>query len=123
KGTIESSGGNTVLRTASGSLLEAKAAGMKAGEAAVLAVKVGNTEISKEGTGFLQGTVERILFEGRYLHVDLLVDGDGRISAKVPSWRMGKISVGDRKQIRWNPEKARVFPVPEGGLERELKVE
>ncbi|MCE5295719.1 MAG: ABC transporter ATP-binding protein [Euryarchaeota archaeon] len=123
KGTIESSEGHTVLRTESGSLLEAKATDIDIGCEAVLAVKVGNTEISKDGVGFLQGTVERILFEGRYLHVDLLVDGNGRISAKVPSWRMGKIAVGDRKQIRWNPEKARVFPIPEWGLERELKVE
>jgi len=123
KGKIESIGDHTVIRTDSGALLEAKVSDMKVGDEAVLAIKVGNTDVSKEGVGFLQGVVERILFEGRYLHVDMAVEGGGRISAKVPSWKLDKIAVGERKQIRWNPDKARVFPVPKGGLEKELKVE
>ncbi|QLH74725.1 MAG: ABC transporter ATP-binding protein [Methanomassiliicoccales archaeon] len=122
-GTIESVGERTVLRTDDGKLLEARSCDMKVGERAVLAVKVGNTETSRDVKGYLEGTVERILFEGRHLHVDLQVDGNGRISAKTPSWRLGKFAVGDRKHIRWNPEKAMVFPLPKGGLENELKVE
>jgi ABC-type Fe3+/spermidine/putrescine transport system ATPase subunit len=89
----------------------------------VVGVKVGNTEIAKEGEGFFDGVVERILFEGRNLHIDLSVEGVGRFHSKVPSWRLGKVAVGDRVKIKWSADKAIVFAIPEGGLEKELKVE
>jgi hypothetical protein len=36
---------------------------------------------------------------------------------------LGKLSTGDKVQIKWSAEKASVFPVPPGGLEEELRVE
>jgi translation initiation factor IF-1 len=90
---------------------------------AVLGVKIGNTDISKERKGYLKAKVERIIFEGRNLHVDLMMDNGQRISSKVPSWRKGKISPGDVVDIYWEESKGTVFPMPPNGLENELKVE
>jgi ABC-type Fe3+/spermidine/putrescine transport system ATPase subunit len=103
--------------------VEARACDIDIGEEAVVGIKVGNTEIFKDQPGFFSGTVERILFEGRNLHVDVAVEGIGRFSAKVPSWRMGKIVMGDKVNIRWNWDKATVFRMPEKGLQEELRVE
>ena len=103
--------------------VEARACDISLGEEAVVGIKVGNTEIFKDQPGFFSGTVERILFEGRNLHVDIAVEGFGRFSAKVPSWRIGKIMMGDRVNVRWNWDKATVFRMPEKGLQEELRVE
>jgi len=113
----------TEVRGENGRSVMAQPCSCREGENVVVAVKVGNTEISKEGEGFFEGRVERILFEGRNLHIDLDVGELGRFAAKVPSWRLGKLSKGDKVQIKWSAEKASVFPVPPGGLEEELRVE
>jgi ABC-type Fe3+/spermidine/putrescine transport system ATPase subunit len=111
-------------RVSDGNLVvEARPCSIDLGEDAVVGIKVGNTEIFKDQPGFFSGTVERILFEGRNLHVDVMVEGIGSLSAKVPSWRMGKIAIGDKVNVRWNWDKATVFRMPEKGLREELKVE
>jgi ABC-type Fe3+/spermidine/putrescine transport system ATPase subunit len=111
-------------RVSNGSLeVEARPSPISVGQEAVVGIKVGNTEIYKDQPGFFSGKVERILFEGRNLHVDVDVEGMGRFSAKVPSWRMGKIAMGDKVNVRWNWDKATVFPMPEKGLAEELRVE
>ena len=111
-------------RVSDGNLaVEARPSDIELDEDAVVGIKVGNTEIFKDQPGFFSGTVERILFEGRNLHVDVTVEGIGHFSAKVPSWRMGKIAVGDRVNVKWNWDKATVFRMPEKGLREELKVE
>lgn len=90
---------------------------------AVVAVKVGNTRVVKESDAFLQGTVERTLFEGRSIHLDINVENHGRFSAKLPASRKDQVSVGDQIGINWSIEKASVFPCPEGGLNKELRVD
>jgi len=111
-------------RVSDGNLaVEARPSDIELGADAVVGIKVGNTEIFKDQPGFFSGTVERILFEGRNLHVDVTVEGIGHFSAKVPSWRMGKIAVGDRVNVKWNWDKATVFRMPDKGLPEELKVE
>jgi spermidine/putrescine transport system ATP-binding protein len=96
---------------------------MAEGEQVVVGVKIGNTEIAREGDSFFEGIIERVLFEGRNLHVDMLVEGTAHFSAKIPSWRLGKLSAGDKVMIKWGADKASVFPMPENGLREELKVE
>lgn len=113
----------TEVQDDSGHSVLARPGGCKIGDQVVVAVKVGNTEISKEGEGFFEGTVERVLFEGRNLHVDLNVPEIGRYSSKIPSWRLGKLMPGDVVKIKWSADKARVFPMPEKGVVEELKVE
>jgi ABC-type Fe3+/spermidine/putrescine transport system ATPase subunit len=90
---------------------------------AVVAVKVGNTKIVRESDAFLHGVVERTLFEGRIVHLDINVEGLGRFSAKLPSSRKDQVGVGDDVGISWSTDKASIFPYPEGGLEKELRVD
>jgi hypothetical protein len=47
----------------------------------------------------------------------------GRFSAKIPSWRLGRLVVGDMVKINWSADKAIVFSMPSEGLENELRVE
>ncbi len=122
-GEVLQSSPYTLVRTAEGTVLKGRPSDLNAGEKAVLGVKIGNTEISRERSGYMQADVERIIFEGRNLHLDLLLDNGERISSKIPSWRKGKIAVGDRVNVYWEESKGTVFPMPPGGLENELRVE
>jgi ABC-type Fe3+/spermidine/putrescine transport system ATPase subunit len=122
-GEVVSKREETTVKGERGNIVLARPCPFAVGEKVVVGVKVGNTEIAKEGEGFFDGMVERILFEGRNLHVDVSVEGVGRFHSKVPSWRLGKLAVGDRVKIKWSADKAVVFSIPEGGLEKELKVE
>ena len=122
-GEVVSKREETTVKGENGNIVLARPCSFAVGEKVVVGVKVGNTEIAKEGEGFFDGVVERILFEGRNLHVDVSVEGVGRFHSKVPSWRLGKVAVGDRVKIKWSADKAIVFAIPEGGLEKELKVE
>jgi ABC-type Fe3+/spermidine/putrescine transport system ATPase subunit len=122
-GKIVEKGERTVVRTESGKTVFARPCPMAEGEEVVVGVKIGNTDIAREGDSFFEGIIERVLFEGRNLHVDLLVEGTAHFSAKIPSWRMGKLTSGDKAMIKWNADKASVFSMPEKGLREELKVE
>jgi len=113
----------TSVRTESGMTVFARQCAMEVGEQVVVGVKIGNTEIAREGDSFFDGIVERVLFEGRNLHVDILVEGTVHFSAMIPSWRLGKLASGDKVMIKWNAENASVFQMPEKGLREELKVE
>ena len=93
------------------------------GQKAVLAVKVGQTHILKREVAPLHGTIERKLFEGRVVHVDVGIEGMGRFSSKVPMSHHVRYNVGDEVGIGWNRNKAKVFPYPEDGLENELRVD
>ena len=122
-GTVVEKAEATTVRNREGMSVMAKPGHCRIGDGVVVGVKVGNTEVHKEGGGYFQGTVERILFEGRNIFLDVLVDRLGRYSCKIPSWRLGRLAVGDRVNVSWSADKARVFPMPPGGLESELKVE
>lgn len=122
-GVVIKSGEITVIRDAAGREFPAMASDLTVGEKAVLGVKIGDTVISGKGPGYLQGKIERILFEGKYLHVDMDVEDLGRFSSKLPAWKMGTMTEGDTVWISWLPQKAIAFPYPEGGLENELRVE
>jgi ABC-type Fe3+/spermidine/putrescine transport system ATPase subunit len=114
---------HTVIEDRAGRRIPAIASDIAPGEMAVIAVKIGETTISKEGPGHFQGEIERVLFEGKFLHLDLMVSDLGRISCKLPAWRMGSLNSGDRVWISWLPEKGTVFHYPKGGLDKELEVE
>jgi ABC-type Fe3+/spermidine/putrescine transport system ATPase subunit len=113
--------GRTEFRMDGGQALDVDGRGLPDGPA-LLGVKVGNTDVGKDENG-LPGKVERIIFEGRNLHVDVDCGAAGRVSAKVPSWRIGKVAVGEAVRVRWMREHARVFSMPASGLGEELKVE
>jgi len=122
-GKVEGKSESTLVRGGSGQLVLARPCENAMGEKVVVGVKVGNTELHKEGEGFFDGVVERILFEGRNIYLDVDVPGLGRFSSKIPSWRLGRLAVGDRVKIKWSADKATVFAMPSDGLEKELRVE
>jgi ABC-type Fe3+/spermidine/putrescine transport system ATPase subunit len=122
-GKVTKSGNSTEVRGDGDKVVSARASQVAEGTEVVVGVKVGNTEVSKDGEGFFRGRIERILFEGRNLHLDLDMGKLGRFSSKIPSWRKGKLSVGDVVNVKWGSEKASVFSMPPKGLEEELKVE
>jgi ABC-type Fe3+/spermidine/putrescine transport system ATPase subunit len=101
----------------------ARSSRLKEDTMAVVAIKVGNTQVVRESDAFLHGTVERALFEGRIVHLDVAIEGMGRFSAKLPASRKDQVSVGDAIGLNWNFNKASVFPLPEGGLVEELRVD
>ncbi len=122
-GKVEAKAGNTTVRLSDGRAVHARACQFPIGQEVVVGIKVGNTDISKEEAGPLKGRIERILFEGKFLFIDVQVPGVGLISSKVPSWRMGKLAVGDDVNVHWAWEKATVFPLPANGLAEELRVD
>ncbi|MDD1769595.1 MAG: ABC transporter ATP-binding protein, partial [Methanomassiliicoccales archaeon] len=79
-GKVMKSGNWTEVRGEGDKAVSARASQFAEGAEVVVGVKVGNTEVSKEGEGFLQGRIERILFEGRNLHLDLDMGKLGRFS-------------------------------------------
>ncbi len=122
-GIVEEKAESTVVRGESRHVVLARPCDRPVGERVVVGVKVGNTEVHKEGEGFFEGSVERILFEGRNIYLDVDVPGLGRFSSKIPSWRLGRLAVGDQVKIKWSADKATVFAMPPEGLEKELRVE
>ncbi len=134
---------------ASGLRMLARATDLPEGSEAVLAVKVGFTKLAKpakekpapeagdpaaapEGSekagkerspGFMSGRVERVLYEGMTITVDVEVEGIGTLSAKLPNRKYEEFAAGDAVEVSWPVEKASVFPMPEQGLEEELRLD
>lgn len=113
---------------ASGTRLLARGSDLPVGSEAVLAVKVGFTRLARsegEGAapGFFQARVERILYEGATVTVEAQADGLGLMSAKLPNRKYEEFSPGDRVEVSWSAAKASVFPMPEHGLEEEMRLD
>lgn len=123
-GTVVCSGPDgAMVEDGSGRRVKARPTAVPEGQKAVLAVKVGQTHILKREVAPLYGRIERMLFEGRTVHVDVDIEGVGLFSSKVPVCRYGRYRVGDEVGIGWNRNKAKIFPYPEGGLQNELRVD
>lgn len=123
-GVIAEKGDETsVLVTEGGGRITAGCSKHGVGDAAVVAVKVGNTKISVTEEGYFCGTIERILYEGTMFMVEVNVPDIGTICSKLPNRKYDEFSVGDTVWVNWNPSKTSVFDIPEHGLEAELKVD
>ncbi len=123
-GTVVCSGPDgAMVEDRLGRRVKARPTDVPEGQKAVLAVKVGQTHIVKREAASLHGRIERMLFEGRAVHVDVDVEGAGRFSSKVPVSYHGRYRVGDEVGIGWNRKKAKIFPYPEDGLQNELRVD
>ena len=123
QGSVTHVDGMTEVRDEQGRTVAAGTANVEVGERVAVGIKVGNTEITKERYGYLQGIVERTLFEGRNIFVDVMVAGLGRFSSRIPAGRSREFSVGDKVSIKWSPEKATVFRLKDRSLDDELRVE
>ena len=117
---------STLVEIAPGLTVPVRRSDIPEGEEAVVAVKIGFTKLSSkdsESEPFMTGTVERVLYEGATITVELSVDGLGLISAKLPNRKYESFSAGDRAGIYWPVGKASVFPMPECGLEEEMRLD
>jgi ABC-type Fe3+/spermidine/putrescine transport system ATPase subunit len=123
QGSVARADGRVEVRDEQGRAVFARATEVESGEKVVVGIKVGNTEITREWEGYLQGIVERVLFEGRNLFIDVMVAGLGRFSSRMPAGRKGEFAVGDSVSIKWNPDKAAVFTLRDRSLDDELRVE
>lgn len=126
-GRVAGSGASTVVE-AGGHRLPARASDLPEGSEAVLTVKMGFMRLDAEGTGdpppwHVPGVVERVLYEGATITVDVSAEGLGLLSAKMPNRHYEDFSPGDRVLVSWPAEKASVFPMPEGGLEEEMRLD
>ena len=123
-GTLVSSGSErSEVRDEAGRTVLARPTDLEVGSKVVVAAKVGHTRLCSLDQCFLRGRVERILFEGRVVHVDVGVEELGRFSLKVPASHRSRVEAGKEVGLDWSMEKASVFPYPPGGLEAELRVD
>ena len=123
---VRSDGESTAIDVA-GTVLLARPSPMEVGEEAVLAVKIGFTRISKKqeeiDAAYFTGTIDRVLYEGVTITVEINAGGLGLISSKLPNRKFDDYHAGDIVGVSWAPSKASVFRVPPEGLEKELKLE
>lgn len=117
--------------------LPARASDLPVGSEAVVAVKIGFTKLTKPGAepdeedeaediparGFARGRVERVLYEGATITVEATVEGLGLISAKLPNRKYEEFAAGDTVEVSWPAAKANVFPMPDCGLEEEMRLD
>ena len=75
-----------------------------------------------EGENRLRGKIERVLFLGRLSSMEVSTEF-GSFKVKNTSLEMEDIEEGDEVTIHFDKSQAIVFPIPEGGLEKELEVE
>lgn len=114
---------NGFVTAGDGVRMPCRRADLKDGEEVVLTVKIGSTRICPEGEGVFSGTVDRILYEGVTITLEVSVDGIGIVSAKLPNRCYDDYVAGARVGIDWSPAHASVFPMPEGGLEEEMRLD
>jgi ABC-type spermidine/putrescine transport systems, ATPase components len=118
-----------------GYVIRARPADIPIGEEVVVAVKIGTTRMANvtepseespepdQPEGYFEGKIERILYEGSTFTIEVDVQGIGRVSSKLPNRKFDEYERGKGVIVSWLPEKATVFPVPEGGLEEELRLD
>lgn len=111
--------------------------GMDVGTECAVAVKIGSTVPVREGVkadvqdrhmpdtlpgGYFKGTVARTLYEGATITIEIDTPL-GIVSARRSSRRYEAYPPGTEVSVTWQPQKASVFPMPEGGLEREVRLD
>lgn len=106
-----------------GAVFKARYTDQAVGSKVLVAVKIGNTKISLTEDGYFKGRIERKLYEGATITVEVNVPEIGVISVKLPNRKFDDFQIDDEVSVNWNPEKAFVFDYPENGLEDELRVD
>ena len=135
---VDGDRGSSVIELAGGVRVRARPCDLEPGEDAVVAVKVGFTVPELVGgakdvqdshlpdtlpAGYFRGKVERVLYEGSTITIEVAVPGIGRISSQRSSRRFEYYRPGSDVMITWQPEKASVFRLPPGGLAQEMRLD
>jgi ABC-type Fe3+/spermidine/putrescine transport system ATPase subunit len=118
-----------------GTVIKARKTDLPVGTHVVIAIKIGSTRIPvvqvptaekpepEQPEGFFKGKVERILYEGATITVEIEAEGIGLVSSKLPNRKYDEYEAGDEVMVSWLPEKASVFEIPPEGIEDELRLE
>lgn len=126
-GKVRSAGEKTVVEVGPGILMEARSGAVTIGQDVVLTIKVGSTRIRHHDENadgaYCTGRIERILYEGVTITVEVMVEGVGIISSKLPNRKFDDYKVGEEVEISWSYDKASVFPMPSNGLEEEMRLD
>ena len=118
-----------------GTVIKARKTSIPVGTDVIVAIKIGSTRIPiiqvptekrpdpVMPEGFFKGRVERILYEGATITVEVEADGIGLVSSKLPNRRFDDYQAGTEVMVSWLPEKAIVFETPKEGIEDELRLD
>jgi ABC-type Fe3+/spermidine/putrescine transport system ATPase subunit len=99
--------------------------GLKTDERVVLVVRpeVLSVETDKtEKENALEGTVEKITFEGTFMRYEIRLKSQDPIVVIKPSLTEKWIDLGENVTLTFPPEKTHVFTYPEAGLTEEISV-
>jgi len=126
---------HTDVELENGTMIKARKTDIPVGTDVIVAIKIGSTRIPVihkptekrpdpvMPEGFFKGKVERILYEGATITIELGTDGIGLVSSKLPNRRYDEYEVGSEVMVSWLPEKAIVFEMPTEGVEEELRLD
>ncbi|MCL2295465.1 MAG: ABC transporter ATP-binding protein [Methanomassiliicoccaceae archaeon] len=118
-----------------GAVIKARKTDIPIGTDVAVAIKIGSTKIPvipiptaekpepEMPQGFFKGVVERILYEGATITVEVGVEGIGLVSSKLPNRKYDDYKSGDDVMVTWLPERASVFEIPPEGIEEELRLD
>ncbi len=132
--------GHTDVVLGNGSVIPAREAELPEGTAAVVAVKIGSSKLyhaedesdsddedketpAPKAEGYISGVVERILYEGATITIELEVEGVGRVTSKLPNRKYDEFKAGDKVSVYWPPEVATIFDMSPEKLEDELRLD
>jgi ABC-type Fe3+/spermidine/putrescine transport system ATPase subunit len=118
-----------------GTLIKARATRIPPGTEVAVTIKIGSTRIpliprpTEEKPdpdmpeGFFAGKVERVLYEGATITVEVSVKDIGLISSKLPNRKFDDYNIGSEVVVTWTPEMASVFEIPPEGIDEELRLD
>jgi ABC-type Fe3+/spermidine/putrescine transport system ATPase subunit len=125
----------TEVMLGNGSLIRARRTDIPAGTDVAVAIKIGSTRIPivekpteerpepEQPQGFFRGRVERILYEGATVTIEVDVKDVGLVSSKLPNRRYDDYKAGDEVTVTWIPDKANVFEISPDGIDEELRLD
>jgi ABC-type Fe3+/spermidine/putrescine transport system ATPase subunit len=95
------------------------------GERAVVVVRPEVVVVEKgtgQGENLLTGIVEKVTFEGTFMRYVIRLESEDTMIVIKPSLTGAWFDVGTSVNLRFEPEKAHVFPYPKAGLMDEISV-
>jgi ABC-type Fe3+/spermidine/putrescine transport system ATPase subunit len=99
---------------------------VKRGERVVLAVRPETFVISRritEDKNTIQGTIERVTFEGTNIRYEITLKNEDKIVIVKPSMSEEWFKLNEKVSVNFPSDKTHVFPYPDVGLKEELTVE
>ena len=118
-----------------GTIIKARNTDVPVGTEVAAAIKIGSTRIPvipkpteekpnpEMPEGFFTGKVERILYEGATITVEVGVEEIGLVSSKLPNRKYDEYNIGDEVMVSWLPSRVSVFEIPPEGIEDELRLD